>query len=143
MKTRQPSGPTMEFQVHFKSGRRGAKQLRKGRGPARGPEASGEGRVPRVTKIMALAIRLDHLVRAGHIKDYAEIARLGHVTRARVSQIMDFNLLAPDIQEALLDLPRVLRGRDPVTERDLRAILKMVNWGKQRKIWAVNTASNS
>jgi hypothetical protein len=88
-----------------------------------------------VTKLMALAIRLNDLVRSGQVRDYAEIARLGHVSRARVTQIADFTLLAPDIQEALLDLPPVLRGRDPVTERDLRPIMRVPDWRKQRRLW--------
>jgi hypothetical protein len=43
------------------------------------------GRLPRVSRLMALALRLDHLVRTGAIADYATLARLGHVSRARVS----------------------------------------------------------
>ena len=50
---------------------------------------------------MALAIRCDELIRSGVIENYAAIARLGHVTRARVSQIMNLLNLAPDIQEAV------------------------------------------
>src|SRR3712207_3152134 len=34
-----------------------------------------------------------------------KVARLGHVTRARVTQIMNLLNLAPDIQEAILFLP--------------------------------------
>jgi hypothetical protein len=43
--------------------------------------------------------------------------------------------LAPDIQEAILFLPPTEHGRDPVTERDLRPIAAVVDWGKQRKSW--------
>jgi len=39
----------------------------------------------------------------GEMRDYADVARLGYVTRARLTQIMNLLLLAPDIQEALLD----------------------------------------
>lgn len=133
MTSRRPAGPTVEFNVHFKTGRRGSKHIRLGRDQTQ--KSIVEGRIPRVTILMALAIRLDHLVQSGHIKDFAEIARLGHVTRARVSQIMDFNLLAPDLQEALLNLPLVLEGRDPISERGLRPILRIPDWGKQRRMW--------
>src|SRR5450756_479212 len=71
------------------------------------------GRVPRVARLLALAHRLERLVRTGVVKDYAEAARLGHVTRARISQIMSLLYLAPDIQETILLLPRIERGRDP------------------------------
>ena len=60
--------------------------------------------------------------------DYVELAGLGYVTRSRMSQIMSLLNLTPDIQEALLFLPRVERGKDPVTERELRA----VDWGLLR-----------
>jgi hypothetical protein len=84
---------------------------------------------------MALAIRLDGLLREGVISDYADIARLGHVTRARVTQIMNLLHLAPDIQEALLFLPEVTEGRDPVGERMLRPIAAAPDWRKQRRLW--------
>jgi len=61
-------------------------------------------RLPRITKMMALAIRLDYLITSGQFTDQAELARVGHVSRARLTQIMDLNLLAPDIQEEILDL---------------------------------------
>ncbi len=84
---------------------------------------------------MALAIRFDGLIRDGTVADYAEIARLGHVTRARLTQIMNLLHLAPDIQEALLLLPPVEKGRDPITERELRPIAAVPDWKKQRRMW--------
>jgi hypothetical protein len=55
--------------------------------------------------MMALAIRLDHFINSGHFTDQAELARVGHVSRARLTQIMGLNLLAPNIQEEALLLP--------------------------------------
>ncbi|MFB3909980.1 MAG: hypothetical protein ACE15D_16430 [Candidatus Eisenbacteria bacterium] len=81
---------------------------------------------------MALAIRFDSLIRRGAIKDYAELARLGGVTRARISQIMDLLNLAPDIQEELLFLqPQV--GRETITERRLRSLAGLTDWEEQRE----------
>ena len=85
---------------------------------------------------MALAIYLDQLISEGVVTGQAEIARLGHVSRARVTQIMNLLNLAPDIQESILFLPRVETGRDPITERDLRPIAAELNWRKQRRMWA-------
>ena len=85
---------------------------------------------------MALAIRFDGLIRDGVVKDQAELARLGHVTRARLTQIMAFLNLAPDIQEAILTMGPTESGRDSVTERDLRPIAAELDWGKQREMWA-------
>jgi hypothetical protein len=84
---------------------------------------------------MALAIKFDHYIKDSVVKDYAELARLGQVSRSRVSQIMDLLLLAPDIQEEILFLPRTEGGRDVVRECDLRGIVKEVDWRRQREKW--------
>ena len=93
------------------------------------------GRVPRVAKLMALAIRFDQLLRDGVVADQAELARLGHVSPARISQVLALLQLAPEIQEAILFLPTTSRGRDPITERDLRPIVVVAEWGEQRGMW--------
>lgn len=94
-----------------------------------------QGRVPRVAKLMALAIRFEQTVRDGEVADYAELARLGHVTRARITQIMNLLHLAPDIQEALLCLPPVQQGKDSITERAPRGIVAEADWGRQRRMY--------
>ena len=128
-----PGSVTVEFDVHFATSRRGRKRVVVGRRPLE-PNVPA-GHLPRVTRLMALAIRFDQLIRDGEIADYAEIARLGHVTRARVTQIMNLLHFAPEIQEAILDLPRVEAGPDPFTERDLRPIVALIDWRKQRRMW--------
>lgn len=127
------SGPTVEFKVHFRTGAHGRKRVRQGASPA--PPEVKPGRVPRVSRVMAMAIRFDRLVREGHVRDYAELARLGGVTRARISQVITLLDLAPDIQEQVLHLPRTVRGRDPITERGLRRIATTPDWEHQRRIW--------
>jgi hypothetical protein len=82
---------------------------------------------------MALAIHFDELLKTGQAESQAELARLGFVTRARLTQIMDLLLLAPDLQEQILWLPRVTRGRDPITERELRVVAKAACWREQRR----------
>jgi hypothetical protein len=72
--------------------------------------------------------------RHGEVRGYADLTRLGHVSRARLSQIMDLLLLAPDIQEEILFLPTVEAGYDPISERQLRGIVNVLDWGKQRRI---------
>jgi len=78
--------------------------------------------VPRVAKLMALALHFEHLLRTGEIASYSELGRLGQVTRARICQIMNLTCLAPDLQEALLLLPRTDRGRDRIILADLQPI---------------------
>ena len=93
------------------------------------------GRVPRVARLMALALRLEELVRTGQVRNYTELASLGHVTRARISQILNLLHLAPDIQETLLFLPPTLRGRDAIILADLMPIAAAFDWRKQRRLW--------
>jgi len=93
------------------------------------------GNIPRLSRLMALAIKFDGLVRGGEVRDYADIARLGYVTRARITQIMNLLNLAPDIQEEILFLPRTVKGRDSIRERDLRPIAAVPHWHRQRKMW--------
>jgi hypothetical protein len=119
-----------EHSIRFKHGNRGKRQLR----PAKQSQKA-TGRIPRVTKLMALAIRLDQLIRDGVVADQAELARLGYVSRARLTQIMNLLQLAPDIQEAILMLPRCEGGREPVSERNLRPIAAITSWGEQRRSW--------
>jgi hypothetical protein len=99
-------------------------------------KAAPTARVARVSRLMALAIRLDGLIRAGELKDQAAVARLGRVSRARVTQIMNLLSLAPDIQEQLLFLPPVTSDRAPIALRDLQPIAVGLDWRKQQEMWA-------
>ena len=126
-------GLTIQRQVHFGRGRKSRKVLHEGPPPEARPTAVG--RVPRISRLMALALRFDRLIKDGEITDQAEIARLGHVSRARVTQIMNLLLLAPDIQEEILFLPRTQSGRDPIREIMLRPIAAVLDWRKQRRLW--------
>jgi hypothetical protein len=121
----------IERKVHFQQGRRTRKELREGEAA---PSAA-TSRVPRVSRLMALAIRLDGLIRDGVVTDQAELARLGHLSRARLTQIMNLLCLAPELQEELLFLPATERGRDAITERQLRPIAAISSWNKQRRMW--------
>jgi len=85
---------------------------------------------------MALAIKFDGMIREGVVTDYADLARLGLVTRARMTQIMNLLNLAPDIQEEILLLDGRQQGRETIAERNIRPLTKIVSWGKQRKLWA-------
>ncbi len=125
-------GIKFQTRVRFRCGRNGRKHLRSGEPLA---AALAPGRVPRVSRLMALAIRFDRLVHEGVVTDQAELARLGHVTRARVTQIMNLLCLAPEIQEGLLFMARVERGPDPIHERHLRPIAVVADWRKQRRMW--------
>jgi hypothetical protein len=124
---------TIEREIHFhRRGQGSRKELRDGPEPQRLAEP---GRVPRVARLMALAIRFDRLLCDGVVASYTELAALGHVTRPRVSQIMNLLQLAPDIQEQILFLPRTVRGRDRLQLRQLQPIAAVHDWQKQRRLW--------
>ncbi|MBN2294220.1 MAG: hypothetical protein JXM70_17465 [Pirellulales bacterium] len=122
---------TIRSKIHFRRGHRNKKELHVGPEKQSAPTSV----VPRVARLMALAIRFDQLIRNGVVINQAELARLGHVTRARLTQIMNLRLLAPDIQEAILFLPRVENGRDQIFLRDLQPIALVSDWRKQRRMW--------
>lgn len=125
---------TFNCKVHFARGRNGSKRIVEGREPE--PSHIEPGNIPRVSKLMALAISLEKRVNLGEVGDYADLARLGQVSRARITQIMNMILLAPDIQEAILFLPRTIKGHDRIRERDLRPIAVIPDWSRQRRMWA-------
>ena len=97
------------------------------------PETS---RVPRLSRLMALAIRMQDLIRAGGIDDYSALAQLGHVSRARITQIMNLLLLAPDIQEQILFLSSTSGRCDPVRLARLQPIAQIPDWNQQRRLWS-------
>jgi hypothetical protein len=125
---------TIACQVHFQGRGRGSR-LRLHAGPPPEPVMQEEGRVPRVSRLMALSLRLEERLRRGDIANFGEVAELGHVTRARVSQIMNLLNLAPDIQEAILFLPRTVLGRDPIILRTLQPLASTSDWRRQRVLW--------
>lgn len=100
------------------------------------PKAVPTGRVPRISRLMALAIHFDRMLRDGKVRDQSELARLAHVTQPRMTQIMNLNHLAPDIQEELLHLPAVAAGRNRIHERLLRNVAGQISWKSQRERWA-------
>ena len=124
------SSYTVKRTFHIATTRRSRKVLRRGKEPPRKTT-----RVPRLSKLMALAIEYDRLIREGHVADMATLARYGQVSRARVTQIMNLLSLAPDIQEEILFLPHTESGRDPIREAMVRPIAAVLDWGKQRGMW--------
>jgi len=130
--------PTLTFSSAFRTerGQHGRRELLPHKPVAATPIAPvPTGRVPRISRLMALAIRFDGLLRRGEVKDLAELARLGRVTRARATQILNLTMLAPDIQEEILTLPVVTAGRDTIKEWQVRPVAAEPLWGRQRRMW--------
>jgi len=93
------------------------------------PNSESRARIPRITRLMALAIKFEDLVKQGEVRDYADLARLGYVTRARMTQIMNLLMLAPDIQETLLCR---IGSATTLREGDLRPVANLTLWSDQR-----------
>jgi hypothetical protein len=129
---------TVKRKVHFVRRDHGRKTIADAPRPA---DQAEPGRISRISRLMALAIRFDRLIREGRVSDLSELARLAHVTQPRMTQIMNLNHLAPDIQEELLFLPTVTSGRQTIHERKMRQISACVEWCEQRRRWqSVNLA---
>jgi hypothetical protein len=95
----------------------------------------------RVARQLALAHALQRRVDAGEFADYADMARALGFTRARITQLMDLLLLAPDIQHEILHL-EVPPGAQPISERALRAeVLRSLDWNEQRRAWETLTTA--
>lgn len=124
----QDSTAKIEFRLHSTKRPEGER----GRSDS---QDSGDGRVPRVTQVMALAIQFQDMLQRGEARDYADLARLGCLTRERMSQIMELIWLAPDIQRELLECKPTHTTRFPISELAVRRIAAELAWDAQRAAW--------
>lgn len=128
-----------KYKFNTATGRTGAKKYEDGEAPPPSPK----GRVPRISKMMALAIRFEKFIQDGIVENQAEIAQLGMISRARVTQIMNLLNLAPEIQEELLFLPRVESGKDTIHLKGMLPVAAEVDWTRQREISTDLTSVNN
>ncbi len=132
-RTNSKNPPRVEFQVHFQTGYRGRRHLRKG-ASSKEPEHLYED-LPRLTRLLALAHRWNHLIEEGVVANHAEIARMMGLSRARVTQIMGLLNLAPYILEEIFFLKRGEKAEPAVPERAIRQIIQLPLWNDQRILW--------
>jgi hypothetical protein len=123
---------TVTKQVFFTRSARGRRRIKYEPSPS---QIVPPGRVPRVSRVMALAIQFEQLLRDGTVSNTIELASLARVTQSRITQVMNLLHLAPDIQEELLFLPLVMRGDDPIHEKLLRPVCAATSFAKQRCLW--------
>jgi hypothetical protein len=103
--------------------------------PPRARAESSPNGVPRITRLLALAVKFDGLLNQGVVQNYAELARFGRVSRARITQIMNLLSLAPDIQQQILSWSGEPPGGQSVRETWIRALSAEVIWSRQREQW--------
>ena len=91
-------------------------------------KAAAQRPVSRAARMLALAHHVERLIDAGELAGYAEAARALGVTRARLTQVMNLLLLAPEIQA------QVLVDEVSGSERRLRGVVAGVCWIEQAAI---------
>lgn len=92
--------------------------------------------VPRISRLMALAIKYQRMLDRGEVAGITELARLCHVTQPRMSQILNLNLLSPSIQEHLLFIPPTESGKPTMHEKKLRDVCAETDWHVQQSKFA-------
>lgn len=105
------------------------------------PQNGRKGRAATIASVLALAHRIEELVRTGQAKDYAAVARQLGISRARVTQLSQLRFLAPAIQEEVTAglTERVRKA----TERQLRGISMLADWNQQMQVWTAAEQSNN
>ncbi len=117
-------GFRVEIPVHIKRDRLAWKVLAEREAPKSGDS------VPRIARLLALAHKWEGLVRQGNVKNYAGIAKRIGMTKGRVAQVCSMVLLAPNIQETILNTNSSLRSR--ITTHALRQVIRDSIWITQR-----------
>ncbi len=124
--TSSPSGKVVVGQLHrVRRGRRKAFVPKPPQGTVTSPA--------RVAVQLALAHQIRRAIDSGEVADQAAAARQLGLTRARLTQLLDLTLLAPDIQERILGLESV-EGREPLSERSFRPVARADSWAEQRAL---------
>jgi hypothetical protein len=91
--------------------------------------------VPRITRLLALALKFEELIRSGTMTNYAAVAKVARVSRSRVTQMTALLNLAPDIQEEILFLPAAEARQLRISEPSLRRLTATLLWNRQREYW--------
>jgi hypothetical protein len=90
--------------------------------------APAEDKPHPLARRMAHAIECKRLIESGVVADAAAMARIAGVTRARMTQILNMNLLASDLQERLL-FSCVGSCLTSITRA-----MGLIHWDRQRKL---------
>jgi len=105
----------------------------KGKRKSERKEEQPVGRVPRISKLMAMAIRYEQMLDDGVVQSQTELAELLHVSQPRMTQIMNLLHLAPEIQEEILMLNE--DGTSLCNERGIRCTTQELLWVDQTRLW--------
>lgn len=98
--------------------------------------AAGE-RVPRIARLMALALKLESMLQKGVVGEHRKLADLARITAPRLTQILNLCNLAPDIQEQILFLDWETARQRAINEKSIRSLSSVLLWSEQRARWMV------
>ncbi|MCA9137970.1 MAG: hypothetical protein KDB00_14460 [Planctomycetales bacterium] len=126
---------TVKTKLNLKLASKGRRTLRTQSKEEPVEKPKPKGKIPRISRLVALAIEFDEMLRSGAANDATDLAEMYDITQPRMSQIISLALLAPDIQETLLNLPRETAGRSQIHEKALRPICSQVDFDRQREMW--------
>jgi hypothetical protein len=87
---------------------------------------------PRISRLLALALKMEQMLQDGVVKNYSDLAQRGRVSAARITQVMNLLHLAPDIQEEILSSKTT---QDWLSEAVVRKLSSIVLWSEQRNRW--------
>jgi hypothetical protein len=130
--TRARTLPTTSTTYEVSRARRGGRIVLADGLPA--PPPAPVRRPAKLAHLLAMAHHLEALIQKGSVEGRADVARRLGLTRARVTQILDLTLLAPDIQEEIL-FAEAVDGVEPHTEREAREVARELDWQRQRVLW--------
>jgi len=102
-------------------------------GRPRKPKLSGK--TPTVSRMMALAIFYENLIKNEKIQSISDIARLEKVSQQRASQMMNLLLLSPTLQEKILTLPRQHPYSKHISTEKCIRIAKEIDFEKQQTLF--------
>jgi DNA invertase Pin-like site-specific DNA recombinase len=117
--------------------RRAGSDRRVGAAGAFAAQKAFSQRVPRIARLMALALKFEQMIREGVVHNYAVLAAIGQVSRSRLTQVMNLLNLAPDIQEQILFLTWETAEQRGIHERSVRQLSSQLSWAEQRARWQV------
>ena len=88
--------------------------------------------MPRNSRLLALVLKMEQMIEDGTVAKYSDLAHLGQVSTARITQIMNLLHLAPDIQEQILSPDA---AAFELRESAVRKLSTVVLWSDQRIGW--------
>jgi hypothetical protein len=136
---------TLKSKINVQVVAKGKRQFLQMNGEVASSNIPIQRKLPRITRLMALAIHFDEMLRTGVVSDMIELAHRAKVSQPRMTQILALNLLAPEIQKALLELPPQSKGKSNIHEKRLRSLTSINDWEIQRSLWTTlkGSASNA